>query len=74
MMIQSLANIQLEQVKKMFKDIPMKISTLIKRMPPELKCFGFKITDFDISFKKSQMQISAYQKPVEEGEISEEKC
>ena len=27
---------------------------------------GFKISDFDISFKKSQMQFSVYQKEVSE--------
>ena len=36
MMIQSMANIQLEQIKKVFKEIPMKINTILKRMPAEI--------------------------------------
>ena len=53
MMIQSMVNIQFEQLKKMFKEIPANINTLLNFMPKELACLGFKVTDLDISFKKS---------------------
>lgn len=72
MMIQSMANIQLEQVKKLFKEIPIKVNTLLKRLPKELQCFGFKISDLDISFKKSQVQVSAYQTAAED--INQDLC
>jgi hypothetical protein len=41
MMIQSMVNIQLEQAKKMFKEIPGKVNTVLSKFPPELQCFGF---------------------------------
>jgi len=53
MMIQSMVNIQFEQLRKMFKPVPGRIRTLLKLMPKEIKCFGFKISDLDIAFKKS---------------------
>jgi len=66
MMIQSMVNIQLEQVKKVFKEIPAKVGSIVSKMPKELQCFGFKISDLDLSFKKSQLQFTAYQKEVSE--------
>lgn len=49
-------NVQLQQGKKMFKEMPGKVNTLVNRMNfPELQCFGFNISDLDMSFKKSQM-------------------
>lgn len=65
MMIQSLVNIQLEQVKKMLTEIPINVGTLLNKLPQELQCLGFTVSDFDISFKKSQCQVSAYFKDVE---------
>ena len=56
-------NVQLQQGKKMFKEMPGKVNTLVNRMNfPELQCFGFNISDLDMSFKKSQMQLSVYYK------------
>ena len=55
MMIQSMVNIQLEQAKKMFKEIPGKVNTILSKFPPELQCFGFQVTDIDLSYKKSQL-------------------
>ena len=72
MMIQSMVNIQLEQAKKMFKEVPGRVNTLLKRFPPELECYGFKVSDLDIHYKKSQMQFSAYYKEVKE--VDEEMC
>jgi|APSaa5957512535_1039671.scaffolds.fasta_scaffold46924_2 hypothetical protein len=37
----------------MFKEIPGRLNTIINLMPKELACLGFKVTDFDIAFKKS---------------------
>jgi len=53
MMLQSMMNLQFEQVKKMFKEIPFKVNSAIKRAPKELQCLGFEITDIDIAYKKS---------------------
>ena len=54
MMIQSMLNVQLQQGKKMFKEIPGRVATLLDRMNfPELQCFGFNVSDLDMSFKKS---------------------
>ena len=76
MMIQSMVNIQLEQVKKMFKEIPGKVNTVLKRFPPELRCFGFEVSDLDVAYKKSQVQISAYQHAYdyEQSEADKEMC
>jgi hypothetical protein len=71
MMIQSLVNIQLEQVKKMFKNMPGKLNTLLKRIPKQTHCFGFNFTDIDLSYKKSQMQWTAYHTPVDMSSIAD---
>lgn len=56
MMIQSMANIQFEQIKKSFRPMPEKIlGELVRKNPKELQCFGFNLSDLDISFKKSQV-------------------
>lgn len=44
----------------MFKEIPARLNTLIERQPKEFACLGFKVSDMDIAFKKSQMQVSTY--------------
>ena len=36
MMIQSMVNIQMEQAKKTFKDIPLKVGTLLRKQADEL--------------------------------------
>ena len=53
MMIQSMANIQFEQIKKQFKEQEFLLGDIIRKNPKELQCFGFNISDLDISFKKS---------------------
>jgi hypothetical protein len=63
MMIQSVTNIQLENVKKMFRTFPYTMKDLLKQNPKELSCLGFNVADIDASFKKSQVQFSAYYKP-----------
>ena len=55
MMIQSMANIQFEALRKMFIDYPLKIGDLLSKNPKELQCLGFNIADVDVSFKKSQV-------------------
>jgi hypothetical protein len=37
----------------MFKEIPGRVNTVLERNPKEFACLGFKISDYDISFKKS---------------------
>jgi len=37
----------------MFKEIPGKVNTVLKRFPPELRCFGFEVSDLDVAYKKS---------------------
>ncbi len=63
-MIQSMVNIQFEQLKKMFKEIPGRINTILKLMPKEFACLGFEVTDLDLAFKKSQMLVSLYHQQV----------
>ena len=55
MMVKSMANIQLEQAKKYFKDIPLNTNSVVQNFifPEIFKCFGFKVNDYDISYKKS---------------------
>ena len=60
-----MANIQFEQAKKFFKEFPISVGDIIKKNPAELQCFGFNVADLDISFKKSQMQLSAFYKHIE---------
>ena len=62
MMIQSVINIQLENLKKEFKEFPFHLSDIIAKNPKELQCLGFNIADLDVTFKKSQVQFSAYYK------------
>jgi thiaminase len=53
MMVQSMVNIQFEQAKKMFKEIPLNIGDIMKKNPRELQCLGFNLVDLDVSFRKS---------------------
>jgi hypothetical protein len=53
MMIQSMVNIQFEQIKKQFKEQEFLLGDIIKKNPKELQCFGFNVSDLDVSFKKS---------------------
>lgn len=62
MMIQSVVNIQLENLKKEFKEFPFFMKNLLQNNPKELQCLGFNVADIDVTFKKSQMQMSAYYK------------
>ena len=55
MMIQSVINIQLENLKKEFKEFPFYLSDIIAKNPKELQCLGFNIADLDVTFKKSQV-------------------
>jgi len=64
MMIQSMVNIQFEQAKKMFKEVPIPVGDIVKKNPPELQCFGFNIGDIGLDFKKSQMQFTTYYKVI----------
>ena len=65
MMLQSMANIQLEQTKKLLKPYQVDVTDLDKKGPAELQCFGFDLADIDLSFKKSQMQLGLYYKDTE---------
>jgi hypothetical protein len=65
MMMQSMVNIQFEQAKKMFKEVPIPIGDIVKKNPPELQCFGFNIGDIGLDYKKSQMQFTTYYKHIE---------
>ena len=60
-----MVNIQLEQAKKMFKEVPVPIGDILRKNPPELQCFGFNIADLDVSFRKSQAQMSMYYKNID---------
>jgi len=66
MLIQSMVNLQLDTVKKMFKNIPLSLNEVIRRFPKQITCFGFRFSDVDISFAKSQMHTSIYHKVVED--------
>ena len=64
MMIQSMVNIQFEQIKKQFKEQEFQLGDIISKNPKELQCFGFNVSDLDLSFKKSQLQMSLFYKDV----------
>ena len=59
-----MANLQLEALKKAFREFPVTIGDLVKKNPKELACLGFNFSDLDVSFKKSFFQFSAYYKEV----------
>ena len=59
-----MVNIQFEQAKKMFKEVPIPVGDIVKKNPPELQCFGFNIGDIGLDFKKSQMQFTTYYKHI----------
>jgi hypothetical protein len=59
-----MANIQFEQIKKQFKEQDFYVGDLVKKNPKELQCLGFNVSDLDISFKKSQLQLSLFYKDV----------
>lgn len=65
MMLQSLANLQMEALKKNFKELPIGLGDIVKKNPKELGCLGFNLSDLDVSFQKGQAQFSAYYKNVE---------
>ena len=52
--------------------MPLKVNTMLKRIPLELGCYGLNVMDLDIHYKKSQIQASAYYK--EATEVDEEMC
>lgn len=58
----------------MFKEMPGRVNTLVKKFPKEFKCFGIEVSDIDISYKKSQMQFSTYQTPYSLNEDDEDMC
>jgi len=60
MMIQSVVNLQLENLKREFKEFPFYMNDLLSKNPKEMQCLGFNVADIDITFKKSQAQFSAY--------------
>jgi len=41
------------------------MTDLLKQNPKELACLGFNVADIDATFKKSQVQLSAYYKKVD---------
>ena len=67
-----MANLQLEALKKAFREFPMTIGDLVKKNPKELACLGFNFSDLDVSFKKSFFQLSAYYKDVPQAD--KKKC
>jgi hypothetical protein len=63
MMIQSVANIQLDAFKnKKHLDYSIDINDLLHPYLRELQCFEFNIANIDLSFKKSQAQFSIFYK------------
>lgn len=60
-----MVNIQFEQAKKMFKEVPIPVGDIVRKNPPEMQCFGFNIADIGLDFRKSQMQFTTYYKVVE---------
>ena len=60
-----MVNIQFEQIKKQFKEQEFLLGDIIKKNPKELQCFGFNVSDLDLSFKKSQVQFSLFYKDIE---------
>ena len=59
-----MANLQLSAAKKMFKEIPVPIGDILSKNPKEFGCFGFNIADIDLTFAKSQAQLTSYYKEV----------
>jgi hypothetical protein len=55
----------LEQLKKLFGSQSFNVNNLVERNPQELQCFGFQLSDLDLSFKKSQAQLSVYYRDVD---------
>lgn len=53
-------------MKKLMQSRAFPVRTLLKLIPAELACYGFEISDFDISFRKGQSQIGLYYKDVEQ--------
>ena len=45
-----------------YEPVVFDASDIIGQAPKELQCFGYEMSDLDISFKKSQMLLSAYYK------------
>lgn len=64
MMLQSMANLQLEALKKQFREFPLPIGDIVSKNPPQAACLGINLSDLDITFQKSLAQISAYFKEV----------
>ncbi len=57
MLVQSLVNVQLDTMRKSIKPVAIPISTLSNLR--EFQCLGFNLTDMDLMFKKSMIQLNA---------------
>lgn len=71
-MMQSVINIQLENIQNKFREFDFPLSLLQFKAPKEINCFGVKISDFDLAYQKALVQATLlYQ---EEALPSEEFC
>jgi hypothetical protein len=67
LMIQSVANIQLDAFKKRkLFEIPLETKNIVNSGSKKLQCFQFGIANIDISFKKNQAQFSIFYKDMPE--------
>lgn len=61
MMVQSLLNVKLNNLrKKYFREYDFPVSLLQFKTVKEMDCLGFKVSDVDISYAKSRVQASLY--------------
>ena len=76
MMIQSVVNIQLDNLKKKFKPIVKPMNNLAQELPKWLVCYGIvpESTEVDIQYKKSQVQLSVYSTPNTNSEQQRRAC
>ena len=65
LMIQSVANIQLDafRKRKLF-EIPLETKNIVNSNSNKLQCFEFNIANTDLSFKKNQAQFSIFYKDI----------
>jgi len=71
MLIQSMVNLQLENVKKEFKSRWVDPNAAISRQPKQIACFGINLSNIELLFGKSQAKFSWFWKEAEQPEDHE---
>lgn len=66
MLIQTLVNSQIENLKSYLEPLKFPLSNFRNR--PEMQCLGFYLTEADIKFKKGHVQTNFFYKEIKDAD------